>query len=199
MASPDNTYSRFVALAKILLPLAALALLSTLFLLPGIGKDSGGLPYAQVEIEDLARRPRISDPSYAGVTTDGTEISLSAETARPRSGAAQSTAESLAVRLDLPDGSHVTVTAPSGVLDPAAGRAVLKGGVRVTTSTGYLLRTEMLENDLTRTALWADVRVSGEGPAGRLEAGAMELTRSEDAGYVLVFKRGVKLVYDPQD
>ena len=38
------------------------------------------------------------------------------------------------------------------------------------------------------------------GPAGTLTAGAMELTKRQDdtPGYLLVFKNGVRLLYEPQ-
>ena len=60
MAVADNTYSRVVGWLKILLPLGALALLSTLFLFARGIAPVGEIPYA--ELEEIAREARISDP-----------------------------------------------------------------------------------------------------------------------------------------
>ncbi|SIO48887.1 lipopolysaccharide export system protein LptC [Rhodovulum sp. ES.010] len=200
MASWDNTYSRFIALAKIVLPLAALGLLSTLFLIsrgPGGGED---LPYAQVEIDELLREQRIGAPTYAGVTRDGTAIAVTAETARPDAEApGRATAQRMRARLDLPDGSHADISAAQGTIDTAAQTAILDGRARIETSTGYQVRAARITSALGRTEVIADGPVDADGPPGRIDAGAMELTAAPGAEtrYVLVFKDGVKLVYDP--
>ncbi|MGC9418405.1 MAG: hypothetical protein ACP5EN_05465 [Rhodovulum sp.] len=202
MASYDNAYSRFIALAKIVLPLAALGLLSTLFLIsrgPGTGED---LPYSQVDVDELLREQRIGAPNYAGVTRDGTAIALRAETARPDLAAPGRTdADAVRARLDMPDGSHADISADHGVLDSNADIAVLEGDARVDTSTGYRVRAETMTSALGRTEIVAEGPVDADGPPGRIEAGAMRLSTepgNEDR-YVLVFKDGVKLVYDPQE
>ncbi|MEX5728040.1 lipopolysaccharide export system protein LptC [Rhodovulum iodosum] len=201
MASRDNAYSRFIRLAKIVLPLAALGLLSTLFLLSTRPEGDGGLPYADIDLDEMAREGRISAPNYAGVTSDGTAIALKAETARldpdsPDKGAAQA----IVARLDLPDGSHTDIVAAEGAIDTGAERAVLGGGVTLTNSTGYRVTADRLTAALDHTNVVADTPVEATGPLGRLNAGAMELTESTDppGRYVAVFKNGVKLVYDPQ-
>lgn len=82
MAATDR-HTRLVAWAKIALPLAALAILSTLFLASRPPEPGGNLPYGDLDPEALARQPRIGAPEYAGVTADGTAVSFTAETARP--------------------------------------------------------------------------------------------------------------------
>ncbi|TCP40217.1 hypothetical protein [Rhodovulum marinum] len=202
MASYDNAYSRFIALAKIVLPLAALGLLSTLFLIsrgPGTGDD---LPYAQVDVDELLREQRIGAPNYAGVTRDGTAIALRADTARPDPATpGRTAADHVRARLDMPDGSHADIAAERGIVDSDAEIALLEGSARIDTSTGYRVRAETLSSALGKTEVLAEGPVEADGPPGRIEAGAMRL--STDPGnedrYVLVFKDGVKLVYDPEN
>ena len=65
MARRDR-HTRIVGWLKIGLPLAALAILSTLFLLSRRIEPADDLPFAQVELEDRARRQQI--PHDARVT-----------------------------------------------------------------------------------------------------------------------------------
>lgn len=200
MASRDNAYSRFIALARIVLPLAALGLLSTLFLLSRGTGPGADLPYARVDVEELIREQRIGAPKYAGVTADGTAIAVTADTARPRAGEeGQATAETLRARLDLPDGSHTDIVAATGAVDMQAGQAVLAGGVEIETSTGYRVETERLTTELNATHVVTEGGVEAEGPPGRITAGRMRLDADPAAPgrYLLVFNGGVKLVYEP--
>ncbi|HDR29767.1 MAG TPA: hypothetical protein ENN83_14595, partial [Rhodovulum sp.] len=63
MASHDNAYSRFIALAKIVLPLAALGILSTLFLISRDTPSGDDLPYSRVAVDELIREQRIGAPN----------------------------------------------------------------------------------------------------------------------------------------
>lgn len=202
MATYDNAYSRFIAAAKIVLPLAALALLSTLFLFSRNTDPNRAIPYAQVDVEKLAREQRISAPHYTGVTGDGTAISLAAEQATPRDGAPdEATATGLLARLDFEGGTHADIIAAEGRIDAGENLATLGGGVTIDTSTGYHVETERLRTALDRTSVITETPVSAIAPMGELTAGRMELTDGdgENGGYVLVFKDGVKLIYQPEN
>ncbi|MGC9368563.1 MAG: LPS export ABC transporter periplasmic protein LptC [Paracoccaceae bacterium] len=200
MPSRDNAYSRFITLAKIVLPLAALALLSTLFLMSRNIDPTESIPYATVDVEELVREPRVTAPNYSGVTSDGTAISVQAETARPDpEGADRASADRLTARLDFADGSSADIASAEGLVDTAAGLAYLQGGVVIDTSTGYHITTEALTTALEYTSVVTESTVEATGPPGRLTAGRMEMDEDPDAPgqYLLVFKDGVKLVYDP--
>ena len=202
MAPQGNAYSRFIALAKIGLPLAALALLSTLFLFSRDVDPDGPMPYADVDIDELVRDQRVTAPSYTGVTADGAAIAVSADSARPDPTApGGAVARGLTARLDFPGGGTAQLTATEGTLDASARRATLSGGVVIDTPAGYRVEAEGLKAALDRTDLRSTGPVIATGPPGRLSAGAMELsTAPEDGGgYLLVFKDGVKLVYDPKN
>lgn len=198
MAVSVQLHSRLVAWLKVVLPLIALAILSTLFLLSRQTPTEGTLPYADVDVNELAREQRLAEPEYSTVTADGASLSVVAKMARPdpaRPGA--SSADDLSARIDAKSGLTVTIASRSGQLDPAANRATFTGNVRVETSTGYRLDSPSLWTSLDRTRLEADGPVAALAPFGTIDAGYMTLTAG-DAGYELVFKKGVKLVYDPQ-
>ena len=196
MAIPDNLHSRLVFWLKILLPIVALAILSTLFLFSRRIDTEGALPYSEVDVQELARDQRLTDPQYSTVTDDGSALSVAAAVARPGAGG---TADDLVMRYDTKDGLRIDLEATSGQIDQIGGQAILRDGVTITTSTGYKLTTSGLDAALDRTKVVSDGAVTATGPLGRIDAGRMEL-RHGDAGidgYVLIFNGGVKLVYRP--
>jgi lipopolysaccharide export system protein LptC len=200
MAAEGKLYSRFVAWAKVLLPLGALGLLATLFLIARQIDPDAAIPFAEIDVERFAREARIGAPEFSGVTEDGTVIALTAELARPDPAEpGRMTAERLAAEFEVPDGSRVTAVARQGAVDSPAQRIELRGGVEVTTSTGYRVETEGLWAALDRTSLASTGPVEAEGPPGRIAAEAMEMTQDPEhtEAYVLVFKGGVRLIYEP--
>ena len=78
-----DRHTRVVGWLKVMLPLTALAILSTLFLVARRIDPEAALPYAEVDVEDLAREPRMTAPTYAGTTEDGASVTLTADEARP--------------------------------------------------------------------------------------------------------------------
>ena len=82
MAFSDNSYSHMVAGLKIALPLAALAILSSLFL---VSKEMNSVTPAEnpAGIPQQVHKPGISTPSLSGVTRNGSIYTLSAKEASP--------------------------------------------------------------------------------------------------------------------
>jgi len=200
MTGQNNFHSTAVAWLKVGLPLLALAILSTLFLVSRTIDPSDAIPFAEVDVEDRIREPRLTNPTWAGVTNDGTALTIAANEARPDQGnGTNANVEALIVDLNPPDGSSARLVAARGILDSANSAFIAEGGVTVTTSTGYELQSDAMTAALDRTSLVSHTAVAGHGPVGTLTAGAMELTQKNDASgtYVLVLKNGVKLIYNP--
>jgi len=194
-----DRHTRVVGWLKVALPLTALAILSTLFLVARRVDPEAALPYAEVDVEDLAREPRMTAPTYAGTTEDGASVTLSADEARPAAEGSPARAAGLRLDLATPDGARTELVAAEAQMDDTARQLVLSGGVTVTTSTGYRLETAEVAAKLDRTGLESRAPVKATGPAGEITADGMVL--SQDSGtpgsYVLVFKGGVRLVYQP--
>lgn len=195
----DNIHSRVVFWLKIVLPLLALVILSTLFLFSRRIDTDAALPYAEVDVEDLAQNQRLTAPEYSGVTTDGAAITILAGVARPGAEGGAATAEAVSATIETPDGLRIALDAGQGRLDDAAGRLVLAGGVEIVTSSGYLISATRLDSALDRTELHSDGAVRAEAPFGAIDAGSLQIHAGEagPAGYVMVFSDGVKLVYQP--
>lgn len=199
MARADNTHSRVVAGMKVLLPLVALGLLSTVFLISNTVDPSQSVPTAQVDLEKRARELGATNPSFAGVTRQGDEIRFNADIVRPDLASPERlSAERIAARFRLEAGTEVDINAREAEFDQGALTAQLHGDVRMTTSTGYLIESARLISSLDALHVLSPGRVTATGPLGDLTAGRMLLhnaTRDESAE--LRFSAGVKLVYLP--
>ncbi|MBT0957629.1 LPS export ABC transporter periplasmic protein LptC [Alphaproteobacteria bacterium KMM 3653] len=199
MSAYDNPYSRFVAWSKIVLPLLALGLLSTMFLISRGFDASGVMPFAEVDVKELAREQRISAPNYSGVTSDGSAISVAASTARPdQTDRDTVNATDLRAEVETLSGMVIELSSSSGQINTRQSRAVLDGGVTVMTSSGYRITTDKITTSLSETKLATEGPVEATGPGAKLSAGRMELTQSGEAGYQLIFQNGVQMVYTPQ-
>jgi lipopolysaccharide export system protein LptC len=198
MAGAD-LHSRIVNWLKVALPLAALAILSTLFLLADRIDPDAAIPYAEVDVEDLARDPRMSAPAYAGTTSDGAGITLSATEARPSTDGRNASALGVTALLETPDGERIDISAAAAEFDASVRFVELTGGVSVTTGSGYTVKTDRLTANLGQTQLQSTSPVQVTAPMGKLDAESFTLTQDamNPAAYLLVFKGGVKLVYQP--
>ena len=202
MVDYENVHSRLVSWLKILLPLLALAILSTLFMVSRSINPDAAIPYAEVDVEELAREPRLTAAEYSGVTSDGAAVTITATSARPdQTDSGGVTAEGLQATMNMPGGLTTDLAAENGVIDTTADTLTLEGAVQLNTSTGYALRTGRVISALGRTEVIADGPVTTDAPYGTLQSGGLVLRPAEGdaAGYVLVFNDGVKLVYQPED
>jgi lipopolysaccharide export system protein LptC len=106
----------------------------------------------------------------------------------------------LSASIVIPERGEITIQSPEGVIDADKGLAILQGGAVLESSTGYRVATESIVTSYINAEAVADSEVRATGPAGLVTAGALELRKHTDGpeGYVLVFKEGVRLVYEPK-
>jgi lipopolysaccharide export system protein LptC len=194
-----DRHTRLVGWLKIALPLLALAVLATLFLLSDRIDPEAALPGAEVDVIDRAQEPRMTAPNYAGTTSDGASLTLTADEARPAAPDAPAEAQVLVVELTTPDGGQTELRAQTAEIDQAGQRMILSGGVTISTGTGYRMETPEVLARMDRSGLESRGAVTATGPAGDLQAGGMVLVQDSltPGAYVLVFNQGVRLVYQP--
>jgi lipopolysaccharide export system protein LptC len=194
-----DRYSRTVAYLKVLLPLTALALLSTLFLISRGIDTEAVIPFAQKEIEERMRGQQVTAPFFSGTTSQGDQIMVTASTARPGSSSGNgATANDLQAEIRMATGGQMTLASESGSVYPDQDRALFKGNVILTSADGLVVETEELESALSAVSAESPGPVRATGPLGVLTAGQMLVrAESEGAPVQLLFKNRVKLVYDP--
>lgn len=190
-------YSRLVAWMKIVLPLAALGLLSTLFLISQSIDPTKAIPVVELDLEQRAQDQGATNAAFAGVTRGGDEIMLDAVSARPSPEDARIiNAKDVSAELTLVSGTVIDVSAKNASLNQKNNTAAMAGSVRFKTTTGYDIGTEQLNADFNILHAESPGPISGEGPPGVLTAGRMILTSNEETGTShLVFTDRVKLIY----
>ncbi len=194
-----DRYSRWVTFLKVLLPLAALGLLSTLFLLSRKVDPDATIPFADREIADRLRDQQITAPAFTGTSSKGDDIFISAATVSPPIGDKPAQAREIEARLEGKRGQMIRMRATQGTLEDKIGRATLFENVVIDTSTGYVIRTDLLTAQLDESAASSPGQVHGNGPLGEFSAGSMEITsENERDGLHIVFKNGIRLLYDPK-
>lgn len=197
--APTNPlHSRIVRLATLILPVLALILLSTLFLLARRVNPEDAIPFATVDVSERARDQQLTMSRFTGMSAGATAFDLSARLARPDPAIPQRMqAEALRLVLDGADGTRATVISDRADVDTGARSIILTGDVRIETSTGYTLRTERLEGSLGQLSVVSPGPVTGAGPLGDLRAGGLSLTEDGTGATRLLFTNGVDLLYTP--
>jgi lipopolysaccharide export system protein LptC len=198
MAAP-NRYSTVVTWGKVALPLIALALLSTMFLFSRTPDPDAALPFADVDIAELVREQRLSQPRFAGTLEDGREVTLVATTAAPEpANPSRIHLTDVETRVNLSEDNRLLLTARTGDMDLAAQRVALDGAVSATTTSGVSLTTDRMNVAMDIMQLLAPGPVELRGDGVILTAGSMEMTGPEGAAF-LSFTGGVRLLYEPGD
>ncbi len=203
-ARNTNYHSRLVAWTKIILPLVALAILSSLFLFSKTNDPGKGVRLFDGDLTEFASKERITGPRFAGMTPAGVAIQISALEASPReTGGPAFDALELNAKIEMPDGQVVDVVAKRGSIDSLANTAQMTGGITLETSGGYVAKTFGLTFALDKLDIQSQGEITADGPLGSVRAGGMTLKTStpqgpdELPGYDLVFKNGIKLIYKP--
>lgn len=205
------TYSRVVRWLKIGLPLIALAILSSLFLLPRKQGLEGGLIYSTADLIAIGEGMVVSNPKFTGSTDAGEPFVVSATSATP-DGPDPKEVKLASPRASLDqDERSVELTAASGVLAPRDGRLSLGGGVELTTSDGYVVRTDAVFADFRAGTMQAAGHVVAKSPHGMIEAGSFRAENpkaaekgADAASGALAksgrfwFENGVRVTYDPR-
>ncbi|SDN78644.1 lipopolysaccharide export system protein LptC [Lutimaribacter pacificus] len=199
MSRRDRYYPRLIAWLRILLPLLALGLLSTLFLLSRNIDPSRTIPFVTDEMENRVIDQQVTGPFFSGATAEGDLISFIATTARPDPEQADRLlARDLTAHIDFLSGSAMDFSAKQGVVNDRRQEAELIGDAVITTSAGYRMTTEKLTTALDRIEAETAGPVTGTGPPGRIDAGKMQIDSDPETGNAhLLFTNGVKLIYDP--
>lgn len=195
-------WTHFVRLARVILPLAALALLSTVFLVARHLNPEDAIPYAKVDVADRMREPRMTLPVYSGATQDGADLRINADEALPDKPAEDKGASAKTVfsTLTTPDGGRTELTSATALMNSAEDTVTFEGAVDVKNSTGYRVQTEKALARLDQTEIRSLAPVVATNDTTRITAKEMVLTQDTEktGSYVLVFNGDVKLVYQPK-
>lgn len=182
---------RFLRLA---LPLAAAALVVAVFVAPRDGMDFG---FSDLDF-DFEDGLRLESPRFSGADDAGRPFVVTAEWALPdKPDPERIELGPVRGEMRLEEDRALTLSAEGGAILPKARRLSLAGAVTLRTADGWRLTAPAATADLEAETVVAEGPVSGDGPAGSLEAGAMEAARRDGRDYIF-FREGVRVRIDPE-
>lgn len=191
----DENYSQLVGFLKVSLPLAALTLMSTVFLFARSPTQENAIPYA--ELEEIAQESRLSGAQLSGIADDGSVIEINVRYATPQGTVLG--VESMTAMIDSANGTQIEINSGGGEINHSEQTARLTGLTRLETSNGFEMETAGVTTDLTTGRITSDGALEVQAPFGSLTAGQLTIeTPEEGTGQVMLFQNGVRLVYTPQ-
>ena len=193
----DDNYSAFVAWLKTLLPIAALGMLSTIFLFSGKIDVTKSLPYAELNVAEIVSEQRITKPYFTTISENGTEVALSAAyaSADPNIIDIYNVSEPSIV-LKSKTGRRTQITAGFGKMNATSQQANVSQGVNVTGTPGFWIKTNNLDVNFERSTVSSNGFFEGVTPIGAIKAGKMFMQMAADNRQI-VFTNGVQLIYQP--
>ncbi len=200
MAARDNFHSRLVAFMKIALPLTALGMLSTLFLLSERFDPEENLPLTSIDLQQRAEDQGATNATFAGVTRTGDEVMVLTKHAKPSlEDPRVFLADAVMAEYRLPSGAEIDITSNHAKMSQKQNTAALSGDVLMTTSLGYTITTDLINTRFDDLYAESPGPVEGTAPAGELSAGRMILKHNNETGTSqILFTGGVKLLYEPE-
>ncbi len=193
-----------VRVLKWAFPIVGVVLVGSIFLMSNANKLNELAEVIDGPLAELAVGQRITNPNFSGVTKSGDAFSIVAEWALPDGPKPNKVELSKPqTTINFKDGRTMRTTAGLGALDIRSSEATLTNGVKLRTTDGYTATSTSVEIDFQTGNLYSEGPVVAQGPVGSIEAGAMTLTQNLDqvptGNAVLVFNKGVKLIYNPAE
>ncbi|WP_174821566.1 LPS export ABC transporter periplasmic protein LptC [Ruegeria arenilitoris] len=184
---------------KVVLPLVAILMLSTVFLLSRSIETNVSVPFSQQDIDERLADQVVTQPNYRGTTRKGEEVQIQATRATQGTEASTPTAAEFRGRLGLSGGGVITLDSNSGMIRPDKNIATFIGDVVITSTDGTEITTDLLNTALDEIRGDAPGEVHGTGILGNISAGGMTFgTEKKDGPVHIIFTDGVKLIYEPE-
>ncbi len=191
-------YSRFVGIAKRLLPGVALTLLLLVAIWPRLQTEIERVHLTLPRLDPReARDLRMVNARYVGVDRQNRPFVLTAETARQTSSGSDGLVALEGPKGDLTttSGSWLEVTAYTGVYQPQAQLLDLFGNVQLFQDKGNEFRTDSAHVDMGQGTAEGHDRVEGQGPFGRVIGQGFRVL---ERGDVIIFTGRARLDLGPR-
>ncbi len=179
-----------VRVAKYVLPVVALALLSSIALWPELTRTVANGRVTWHRLTALASAGQMLHPRYHGLDEHGRPYTVSAETAH-RIGPARVDLNAPIGDVTMENGTWVLLRAKSGVFVEHANELDLQRAVTLYRQDGTIMNSETATVNLKQGAATSNDFTHAEGPFGTLDAQGFTLV---DRGAVVQFHGPAKLV-----
>ena len=190
-------YTRFVGLMRLLLPISAIVLATTVVVWPYFNVTDTG---TVVDIATLnlpsEDRPTMANARFLGTDNKGQPFTVTAATAWQEQGYDELIyMEDLQGDMMLDSGMWATIYADRGIYDQVGQLLVVESNVNVFTDEGYELHSDYALIDLDQGIAEGHMPMNGQGPAGLIDAQGFRIT---DNGDKLFFEGRVYLTLYPE-
>lgn len=180
-------YSRYVNLMKIVLPIGILLTVIFSFGWPYLlSLSKEGLVILDTSRSEI-RENRMVNPQYMSTDNKGQPYKVNAEWAKQRT---ETLADLTAPHglMTVMEGDSFDLKAKNGVYDMNGKLLGLEGGVILTSTDGYRVKTEKAQISLDTQIIEGDVYVEGDGPTGSIKGQNGFKVESRPGGKVLTLK-----------
>ena len=172
-ALPGSSYDRVVGLLKVLLPVAAVAVLATIVILPLTKVQEFSFLLAKDKVAMARERLKLDNAVYRGRTTKDEPFVIRAVGAIQRTSAVPIVElQRMTAELTAKDGP-ATVVAPSGRYNLETDMLTIAGPVAMQSANGYSLDSQSVDVDLANRTVATDHPVTGKLPMGDFRADSL--------------------------
>jgi lipopolysaccharide export system protein LptC len=192
----DSSYSRYVGMMKMLLPMLAIALAVVIFSWPDEFDDAQRLDITFVEPKGKeAEQLTMVNPRYLGTDTDKRPFVVTADVAeQDPNDQRRVTLTAVQADMSTEDGAWFSVTAKRGVYHQGDNSLYLVGPIDMYSDSGYEFHSGSANVDLKAGTAETVDKVVGHGPFGSIKADRLLVS---DRGNTLNFSGHVELVITP--
>lgn len=188
----NRSYSSFVRMMRLVLPLTALAIIAVLFTWSNMKEDLVIPPSDPSRTPSSIGKNELVNPRFESKDEKGQPYTITARLA------VQSERNDELIILEKPvadmalnSGNWIAIEADQGAYRQDKNRLLLQGNVKMFHDGGYQLDTDKLHVDFKHELAWSEEPVYAQGPAGTLEARGMRVDSARDT---LIFNGPAKLV-----
>ena len=198
-----DRYSRLVSIFKIMLPCLALIILSVLFLLPDRRTKIQAFEKIDKAVLNVVNKAGINKPLFRGTLSSGSNLEIYAHNILPKN-KEKSVIEinEINARLEIDKNNGATAYAKRGVVNITEKTAEMVGTVSVKGFNGILIEASDLKIFYDKALAKTNSPIFMNGAFGTIKAGSAEfydMNQKSGFGYVLLFNKGVKMLYYLED
>jgi len=193
-ADSTVSYSRFVRIMKVMLPIIAVSLVVMVVMYSTNGRNET-IKIAPQDMKELSQDRALVSPRLTGTDGRGQPFTVTAKGASIEPGKARKmTIEDVNADITMQDKSWLQVGALEGILDVEGKTLDLHKTINIYTDRGYECHTDAARYDFGAGVLKGTSAIKCQGPLGVITADRFEGLK--EAG-IIKFMGGVKTEYRP--
>ncbi|MEY4965548.1 MAG: hypothetical protein RL274_1131 [Pseudomonadota bacterium] len=172
-------YSKFVHLMKRVLSLGAFLIIAAVLAFFFVQRQPRQLAMSYEKLGRIENDLAMVKPRLTGADDRGNPFVITADMAvQDSKNTRKASLKNLEADLALDKNSWINARARAGMVDMAAGKLELTGGIDVFTDTGYELHSKTAAMDLKQSVVHGHEPVTGQGPDGTLRADSFHADRN---------------------